>query len=304
MSVPLAALGVIIIWSTTPLAIQWSGEGAGFLFAVTGRMALGAVLALLLLRLLGMRLCWHRRARVTYLAAGLGIYSAMLSVYWAAQFIPSGWISVIFGLSPLMTGFLASRVLDEAQLDAARLAGVGLALAGLGLIFYQSESLGGQALLGVAGVLASVLFHSLSGVWVKRHGARLSGLVVTTGGLMVAAPLFLLTWFISGGGWPAQLPDRAVGAIAYLGVFGSVLGFALYFYVLRQLSAVRVSLLTLVTPVTALLIGHWLNDEPLRASLWWGTALISLGLVCFEWRQLNGRLSQRGRLLVKALSGR
>ncbi len=293
MSVPLAALGVIIIWSTTPLAIQWSGEGAGFLFAVTGRMALGAMLALVLLRLLGLRLWWHRRARATYVAAGLGIYTAMLSVYWAAQFIPSGWISVIFGLSPLMTGFLASRLLDEGGLDAARAAGVGLALGGLGVIFYQGEALGGQALLGVTGVLASVLFHSVSAVWVKRHGARIGGLVVTTGGLMVASPLFLLTWFLSGGGWPTQLPERAIGAIAYLGVFGSVLGFALYFYVLRQLSVVRVSLLTLVTPVTALLIGHWLNDEPLRASLWWGVALISLGLLCFEWRGLTREFGRR-----------
>lgn len=286
MSVPLAALGVVIIWSTTPLAIQWSGEGAGFLFGVTARMALGAVLALLVLRLAGMRLWWHKRARATYLAAGLGIYAAMLSVYWAAQFIPSGWISVLFGLSPLVTGLLASRVLGESRLDAGRFLGIGLGLSGLVLIFYQGGSLGDRAQLGIAGVLASVLFHSLSAVWVKRHGVRLNGLVTTSGGLLVAAPLFLLTWFLSGGGWPAELHDRTLGAIVYLGVFGSVLGFTLYFYVLRKLSAVRVSLLTLVTPVSALLVGHWFNDEPLRPAIWWGAGLISLGLLCFEWRGL------------------
>ncbi len=46
MSVPLAYLGVIIIWSTTPLAIKWSNETGSFLFGVTGRMALGALLCL------------------------------------------------------------------------------------------------------------------------------------------------------------------------------------------------------------------------------------------------------------------
>lgn len=299
MSVPFAALGVIIIWSTTPLAIQWSGEGPGFLFGVTGRMALGAVLALLVLRLMGMRLWWHKRARATYLAAGVGIYTAMLSVYWAAQYIPSGWISVLFGLSPLVTGLLASRVLGEQGLDLPKLAGMGFGLLGLVVIFYQGEALGEQALWGIAGMLVSVLCHSLSAVWVKRHGVRISGLVTTTGGLLVAAPLFLLTWFLTGGGWPELLPQRALASIVYLGVFGSVLGFALYFYVLRQMTAVRVSLLALVTPVTALLAGHWLNDEPLRPGIWWGTLLISCGLLCFEWhglvREWGRRFSPAGR---------
>ncbi|HLF97561.1 MAG TPA: EamA family transporter, partial [Methylococcaceae bacterium] len=42
MRVPLAYIGVILLWATTPLAIKWSGEGPGFLFGVTGRMAIGA----------------------------------------------------------------------------------------------------------------------------------------------------------------------------------------------------------------------------------------------------------------------
>ncbi|HID49904.1 MAG TPA: EamA family transporter, partial [Chromatiales bacterium] len=49
MSVPAAYVGIIIVWSTTPLAIKWSGEGAGFLFGVSARMLLGAVVCLLLL---------------------------------------------------------------------------------------------------------------------------------------------------------------------------------------------------------------------------------------------------------------
>ena len=46
MSVPLAYIGVIIIWSTTPLAIKWSGGDAGFLFGVTARMLIGLLFSL------------------------------------------------------------------------------------------------------------------------------------------------------------------------------------------------------------------------------------------------------------------
>lgn len=52
MPLPFAFLSVILIWSTTPLATEWSAQGAGFSFAVLSRMALGTMLCLILLALL------------------------------------------------------------------------------------------------------------------------------------------------------------------------------------------------------------------------------------------------------------
>ncbi len=282
MSIPAAYIGVVLIWGTTPLAIKWSGEGVGYLFGVTGRMVIGLALAVLVLRLLGVRLHWHRRARQTYLVAGLGIYLAMTSTYWAAQFIPSGWVSVVFGLSPIATGLMARLWLGEQGLTASRLLALLVALMGLGLIFDVGLQAGGQALYGLLGILFAVVCHSASAVWIKRLDARLHGLSVTAGGLLVAVPLFLLSWFLQGETWPALIDDRALGSIVYLGVVGSVLGFALYFYVLRHVETTRVALITLMTPVIALLAGQWLNGEVIDARVWAGAALIMLGLAGFE----------------------
>jgi len=69
-------------------------------------MLLGVMIGLMIAGLFNIRLPWHGAARRTYLAAGLGIFFAMTSVYWAAQFIPSGWILVLFGLAPIVTGLL------------------------------------------------------------------------------------------------------------------------------------------------------------------------------------------------------
>jgi len=62
---------VILIWSTTPIAIKWSGEGPGFLFGVTARMVIGVTLMLLLAYIKRTPVPWHRQAVYTYLAAGL-----------------------------------------------------------------------------------------------------------------------------------------------------------------------------------------------------------------------------------------
>ena len=293
MAVPAAYLGVILIWTTTPLAVKWSGDGPGYLFGVTGRMVLSALLALALVRLLRLPMLWNRRARHYYLAAGLGIYSAMLSVYWAAQYIPSGWISVFFGLSPIITGVMAAFWLGERSLTPSRLLGALCGVAGLVVIFGDTLQGNEKVLQGVLALMVSVLCYSASAVWMKRIAAPVSGLVTTAGGLLVAAPLFLLTWFLSGQTWPEQIGDRAAASIIYLATCGSVLGFALYYYLLRHMELVRVALITLITPVSALLLGAVLNGEALTPPVLIGTLLILVGLVSFEYgAKLQRRFSR------------
>jgi drug/metabolite transporter (DMT)-like permease len=159
---------------------------------------------------------------------------------------------------------------------------MGAGLAGLAVVFGGGLQLHSGAALGVLAVLCAVASHSLSALWVQRIAAPVPALVLTTGGLLVAAPLFLLAWLIIGGGWPARIPPSAGGAILYLALFGSVIGFALYYRVLQHMEATKVALLTLVTPVSALALGHWANDEPLHAPILLGTAMILAGLALFQ----------------------
>lgn len=283
MSVPAAFIAVVVIWSTTPLAIQWSGEGGGFLFGVTARMVAGALLCALLMLMLRVPLPLHRDALKAYAAAGLGIFGGMTAVYWGAQFIPSGWISLLFGLSPIITGALALLLLREASFTRGKVLGLLLAIGGLVTLFGRGASLGEHALLGIGAVLVSVLLHSLSGVLVKRAAADVPAMAVTAGGLLVAAPAYLLTWYIFDRHLPGALPVKAWAAIAYLAVFGSVVGFIFYYYVLRSIEASRTALITVVTPVIALLLGHYLNSEALNWQIAAGTALILSGLACHQW---------------------
>lgn len=283
MSVPAAFVGVILIWSTTPLAIQWSSEGTGFLFGVSARMWLGALVCLALMGALSVPLPRHAAALRTYLAAGLGIFGAMTCVYWGAQFIPSGLISVLYGLTPMVTGLLAALWLGERAFSPARLFGMLLGLGGLAVIFGRGLIDHQIAIPGVLAVLASVALHSVSSVWVKRIGAEISAMAVAGGGLLVAAPLYLLAWLLLDGSLPQALTPRAGAAIVYLGLVGSVVGFVLFYYVLKRMAASRIALITLVTPVLALWLGHVFNGESIDAQVVAGTALILAGLAAHQW---------------------
>lgn len=298
MSVPMAYIGVIVIWTTTPLAIQWSGDGPGFLFGVASRMSIAAVVALMAAALLGHGLRWDKQARRAYVAVGLSIYAAMLCVYWSAQQMPSGWISVIFGLTPLITGLFARLWLGERNLGPAQIGGMLLGVAGLAVLFGSSIDLAGSALYGMIVILIGVTIHAISAVVVKQINADVPALVQTAGGLLVAAPLFDLTWWFFDGSWPQILPPKAVMSIVYLAVFGSVLGFALYYFVLKRLPATQVGLITLITPVGALLLGHLLENEPLTASIIVGTSLILCGLAMFQIGAVRIARLQRAQLTM------
>ncbi|MDD1626536.1 MAG: DMT family transporter [Methylococcaceae bacterium] len=279
MRIKLSYITIILLWATTPLAIKWSGEGPGFLFGVTARMAIGTVCVLIILTLIRQRLPLHRKARLTYLAVALQIYGSMLPVYWAAQFIPSGWISVIFGLTPLMTALLAAIFLGERSLTPGKLLAYGLGVSGLVIMFGSALQLGYEAVLGIGGVLISVFLQSASSVWIKRIAAKLPALSQVTGGLLLALPAYLLTWGIADGHWPALLTPTSLAAIIYLGVIATTLGFVLYYYLLTHLPATQVALITLVSPLLALMLGHSINHEPLTMKVITGTLLILSALI-------------------------
>jgi len=283
MSVPAAYLGVIVIWTTTPLAIKWSGEGSHFLFAVTARMFIGAVLSLVLLRATRTPLPWHRKARHTYLTCGLGIYGAMTLTYWAAQYVPSGLISVIFGLAPIVTGLLAALLLGEKNLTPPKLLGMLFGLAGLAVVFGDGAILEGRAAWGIAGVLAATLIHCASAVWIKRIGAGIPALASTAGGVTVATVLLQTTWIALDTQLPVEVTAKAAWSIVYLGMACSVLGFSLYYFLLKHAEATKVALITLITPVSALLLGNRLNGEALTPGIVQGTGTILLGLVMFQY---------------------
>jgi drug/metabolite transporter (DMT)-like permease len=246
-------------------------------------MVLGLFVCLVLVALLSRRMRWHRDATLTYLVGGLGMWGAMTSVYWGAQLIPSGLVSVLFGFSPVVTALMASVWLEERAFTPFRMLGMGLGITGLAIIFGYSLEIGAGAPLGMAAVLLSVHIHSASAVWIKRIGARLQALETTTGALLVALPLFLLDWALLDGQWPEELAGRTLGAILYLALFGSVLGFILYYYVLRNVQATRVALITLITPVIALFLGQWVNGEAVSVREWLGAGIILTGLACFQW---------------------
>lgn len=280
----LAYTGVVLIWSTTPLAIKWSSEGLGFAAALAGRTLIGLVLSWMLLRFHGERLRFERKALYIYASSAVGIFGAMMATYWAAQFISSGMISVLFGLSLMVTGFFAWLWLSEDFFRGHKIAGAVFGLIGLSVVFYHELHLGIDGWKGVLGMMLAVILYSFSLVLVKRLSADYSSSMINTGGLLLSLPLMVFASAALGETVDiAMTPARTLGAVLYLGIFGSFIGFLLYYRVLKEMSAGSAMLIPLITPVLAMVLGRFLNAETLSPSVWAGALLIFFGLLLYQW---------------------
>lgn len=282
-----AYLCVVLIWATTPLAIQWSSQGVSYSAAAAWRMTLAVVVALVIHAILRRRFIIFFQHWKIFLAASLGVFPNMPLIYWSAQFIPSGIVAVIFSLSPLAAGLMSWWLLNDNPFTLKRVFALLTATTGLSFIFYEQWQLDLQSLLGVTGVALSSFLFCFSSVLVKKLSVNKTcdAFSQATGSLLFALPGLWCFWWWQDG----QLPDvwppwMTINSIIYLSVIGSLMGAGMFFYVLQHLSPGLVSLITLITPVLALGLGNWLADESLTSFELGGIALVLSGLVIYtDW---------------------
>jgi len=283
MPVLFAYLAVILIWSSTPLAIQLSQQELPFYTALSLRMWGSAILSMPILMVLRQSLIFTPKALMSYAAGAVGVYGAMICVYWGAAYVPSGLISVMYGLSPMISGVLGYFWLKERELTPARILALTLAIVGLYIVVSGQLSFSGQAWRGILGTLISVFLFSMSAVLVKQINAGLHPVVQTSGTLWLSSLGFVVTLPFFG----LQVPDNVsltnwVG-LGYLMSCGSLLGFVLYFYILKHLPTPRVALITLIAPVLAVFWGGIIKDEVWSLTALMGCVLMLLSLAVYQW---------------------
>lgn len=281
----MAYAALIAIWSTTPLAIKWSASEVSFAGAIFWRILLSAVLALLIVAIRRESLWGYRGATRYYLVAAIGIAPNFLLVYWAAQFISSGLISVIFSTTPFLMGVMSYFILGKQVFTVRRVIALCIAITGLVFVFAdQLLVIGVDGAYGVVVMIFSVVLFSVSGVYLQSFNVDIPVLQKTTGGLCFSVPPLAFVWWVVDGTLPIDISIYSGLSIIYLAVFGSLLGFALYYFLLHRLSAYVVSTVGMISPAFALLLGQWLADEVLTERILLGTSLVLLGLTIYHMR--------------------
>ncbi len=282
MKVIAAYLGVILIWSTTPLGIQWSNSSLSFTEAVAVRMFVASIVCVFLLGLSRKKLIVARSDWKALIAGALGLFPNMVLVYWSAQFVPSGLIAVVLGIYPFLVGVFSFLILRDNPFTYSRVLALLIALAGLALVHWEQLQLGPQAALGIGGIVLSSVFFAASTVWLKRVGGGIEPLRQLTGALLLSTPFFIATWFFTDGELPTEIDLRSLTGVAYLIFAGSIAGGLAFYYVLNHCKVATVALIPLMTPVLALLVGYVVEGETLSRGAMIGSGLIVFSVAVYQ----------------------
>ncbi len=198
---------------------------------------------------------------------------------YAIVYLPSGSAAVLVYLQPILVGFLAWLILGE-ELSAPKL--VGLLLGFSGIVAVSSASLSGAAdalsPIGVVLGTASALAWALGTVYFKRYEARVSTLwavavpFVVGGAALTALGLVVESWD------EVSWTGTFVGSLLYSALIGISAAWVIWFGLVRAGEASRVAAYIFAVPLTAVLVGALVLDEPLSYSLLVGAALVVCGI--------------------------
>jgi len=209
-------------------------------------------------------------------------------IFWGEQHISSGLAAVLQAMIPAFGLIFAHFYLPDERLTARKLAGVATGVAGVGLIFYDQMKIEGMAALqGSVALLLSSVCAAYSNVFIKARCQHIDSSVIAAGQMVWGVfPLLTLGAVLEGDPFDHRWSVRSALALAYLALIGSVLAFLLYFWLVTKIEVTKTMLISLVTPVTALLIGKLALDERLSWRVAAGSAAILAGiwLIVFQRR--------------------
>lgn len=220
----------------------------------------------------------------------IGGFFALL--FWATFLLPGGVAAVVTNTSPLWVIALSPLVLGARvkilQLVAALVAICGIAA----LVLSPGVELSTQ---GIVIGLGGALFMASGIVMTKKFGRPESvpGLAVT-GWQLTFGGLFLLPLLLLFEGVPAQLSSTNIWAFCYMFTINGALAYGLWFRGIALLDTVSVAMLGILSPVTATLIGVFLNDEVLSPVQWAGGAAVLLALLLANLANVQRRPAAAG----------
>ena len=261
-----ALLVIYVVWGSTYLAIRWAIETippftmAGARYLVAG----GVLFAWVKLR--GAPRVTFRDLGPAFLTGGLMLLCGNGGVVWAEQRIASGLAALLIAIEPLFIVLLQATLPQERRRPSARaLVGVAFGVSGV-VLLVGPVRLGGERvdLAGAGAVLFAALAWAL-GSLLSRYLAPPASPLQATALQMLAGGALLGCASGAAGEWvrfsPALVSGRSLAAVAYLVVFGSLLAFTAYVWLLRVASPALVSTYAFVNPVVAVFLGWLLARE-------------------------------------------
>jgi drug/metabolite transporter (DMT)-like permease len=301
-----AFAAVYLIWGSTYLAIRWAIDTIPPFLMAGGRYLTAGSVLYLWSRVRGGPRPTRRNWRDAAIVGGLLLLGGNGGVVWAEQTVPSGLAALLVALEPLWVVLLDWVRPGGTRPRAGEIAGLVLGFGGVVLLIGPGHASGAPHVNPVGAVVLLVATLSwASGSLYSRHADVPPSPFLSTGMNMLAGGALLLLAGTVSGQWatlhPAAVTLRSLLALLFLIVFGAIVGFTAYLWLLRNANLATVSTYAYVNPVVAVILGWALASEAITLRIVVAAAVI-VGSVVLITLARTSAFTYVGRTLRRAAS--
>lgn len=270
----MAFFAIYFLWGTTFLAIRIAVEELPPLFAAGARFFIAGVVLLGFMLAKGEARPSARQWRNLLVMSLLMFVAEYGPLFWAEKYVPSGVVSVLAATIPIITLLMEMVIFRQQKWSLALAAATVLGFAGVGILLLPGGAQHFPVLPCIA-ILGGCTAWSLGTVVTRRMDLPKARPVTSGAAMMLGGGMLLV---ISAGvgelhPWP-HVSLRAGLAVLYLIVFGSLLGFTAFVWLLAHMPATRVASHAYVNPIVAVALGHFFAAEPVTMRTLAGTGLV------------------------------
>jgi drug/metabolite transporter (DMT)-like permease len=278
-----------LIWGTTWIVIKIGLDDLPPITFATIRFALATAILFVLLRVQKIPLPKTARDWRLLLLTGTLQFAINYSlVFWAEQHISSGLASVLQANISVFGLILAWIHLPSERITLKKILAVCLGVAGVAVIFSdQLRIQNTAAFLGSVAIVISAYAASQSSILVKAKGGSLHPASMLFGQMVCGLPpLIAYTFIVEGNPFALHWTWKAVASVLYLTLLGTIAAFWLFYWLLSKVESTIPMMISVVTPLIAVLVGWLILDETLPAQTMAGGLLImsSIALIVFGSR--------------------
>jgi len=221
---------------------------------------------------------------------GMGLLNNVIpfGLIFASQTqITVGLASIINAMTPLFTVVVMAAFSLE-PLTVKRVIGVLLGIAGVTVLRGFDGAVDSSQTLGIVLCLGAAISYAFAALWGRRYLAGIAPIKSATCQLMCSTVVMAVVVAIVDRPWTLTMPSNiTILALAALAVFGTAIAYIVFFKILVRAGAGNVMLVTLLIPVTALLLGNIFLDESIRLTEILGAMIIATGLIFIDGRLID-----------------
>ncbi|RDE19180.1 DMT family transporter [Motiliproteus coralliicola] len=228
-------------------------------------------------------------AKVWLAFAGMGLLNNAIPfalIVWGQTQIASGLASILNATTPLFTVVVAGLLLPDERATPLKLLGVALGFIGVVVMLGVPSDGGSSSILAQLAIIAAALSYAFAGVYGRRFKAMAINPILVAAGQVSASTLIMIPMtLMTEGAVNLTAPSLETWlSVLALAVLSTALAYVIYFKLLASAGATNLLLVTLLIPVSAILLGSLFLNETLGLVHFTGMALIALGLSAIDGR--------------------